>query len=166
MDKNIIMSLPEVKKYDIIKKILNKELNGSEAAELLNLTTRHIRRLKKKVDELGIKALIHGNRGMPGNRRMPDKEKKRIANLIKSKYPDFGPTLAMEKLAELDKINRSRGAVRSIMINEEIWKPKSKKKETHREWRQRKACKGELVQYDGSYEYWFEDRGPKVCLLA
>lgn len=166
MDANITMSLPEVKKYDIIKKVISKELNGSQAAGLLNLTTRHIRRLKKKVDQDGIKALIHGSRGKPGNRRLPDKERERIAGLIKQKYPDFGPTLAAEKLTELDKIKRSRGAIRSLMIAEEIWQPKCKKKETHREWRQRKACKGELVQYDGSYEHWFEDRDGEVCLLA
>jgi hypothetical protein len=52
------------------------------------------------------------------------------------------------------------------MIEEKIWKPKQKKKEKHRKWRQRKAHKGEMVQYDGSYEHWFEDRGPKCCLLA
>ena len=166
MDTNITMSLPEVKKYDIIKKLISKELNGSQAAGLLNLTSRHIRRLKKKVDKNGIKALLHGNRGKPGNRRVPDKERKRIAGLIKQKYPDFGPTLAAEKLTELDKIARSRGAVRSIMIAEKIWQPNSKKKETHRQWRQRKASRGELVQYDGSYEHWFEDRGGEVCLLA
>ncbi|MDO8592392.1 MAG: ISNCY family transposase [bacterium] len=166
MATNITMSLPEVKKYDIIKQVINKELNGSQAAGLLNLTTRQIRRLKKKVDKRGIKALIHGNRGKPGNRRLPAKERKRIAGLIKQKYPDFGPTLAAEKLTELDKIERSRGAVRSIMIAEKIWQPKSKKKETHREWRQRKASKGELIQYDGSYEHWFEDRGGEICLLA
>jgi len=166
MDTNIIMSLPEVKKYDIIKKVLNKELNGSQAAKLLNLTSRHIRRLKKKVDNNGIKALAHGNRDKPGNRRVPDKERKKIAALINQKYPDFGPTLAAEKLAELDKIKYSRGAIRSIMIKEEIWKPKQKKKEIHREWRQRRASKGELVQYDGSYEFWFEGRGEKACLLA
>jgi len=160
------MSLLEVKKYDIIKKVLNKELKGSEAAKLLNLTSRHIRRLKKKVDNNGIKTLIHCNRGKPGNRRMLDKEKKRIVALIKQKYPDFGPTLATEKLAELDNIKHSRGAIRSIMIKEGIWKTKQKKKEIHREWRQRKTCKGEMIQYDGSYEYWFEDRGDKHCLLA
>jgi hypothetical protein len=168
MATNITMSLPEVKKYDIIKKVIIKELNGSQAAGLLNLTTRQIRRLKKKVSKNGIKALIHGNRGKPGNRRLPDKERERIAGLLKQKYPDFGPTLAAEKLTELDKIKRSRNAVRSIMIAEEIWKPKLKKKETHRQWRQRKACQGELVQYDGSYEHWFEDRGGsgEICLLA
>jgi transposase-like protein len=166
MDNNITMSLPEVKKYDIIKKVINKELNGSEAAELLNLTPRHIRRLKGKVGKNGIKGLIHGSRGKPGNRRVPDEERKKISDLIKDKYSDFGPTLAMEKLTELNKVGRSRGAIRSIMIAEGIWKPKQKKKETHREWRQRKANKGEMVQYDGSYEYWLEDRGEKCCLLA
>lgn len=166
MATNITMSLPEVKKYDIIKKLISRELNGSQAAGLLNLTTRHIRRLKKRVNKNGIKALIHGNRGKPGNRRLADKERQRIAGLIKQKYPDFGPTLATEKLTELDKIERSRGAVRSIMIAEEIWQPRRKKKETHREWRQRKACRGEMIQYDGSYEHWFENRGGEVCLLA
>ena len=166
MDTNITMSLTEIKKYDIIKKVLNKELNGTEAAKLLDLTSRHIRRLKKKVNNNGIKALAHGNRGKPGNRRIPDKERKKIAILINRKYPDFGPTLATEKLAELDKMAYSYGAIRSIMIKEKIWKTKLNKKETHREWRQRKASKGELVQYDGSYEHWFEDRGGKVCLLA
>jgi hypothetical protein len=127
------MSLAEVKKYDIIKKTLNNELNGTEAGKVLNLTSRQIRRLKVAVKKDGIKGLIHGNRGKPSNHALPDKEKQKIAELIKRKYSDFGPTLATEKLSELNKINRSCGAVRSIMIKEEIWKPKRKKKETHRE---------------------------------
>jgi len=163
---NITMSLTEIKKYDIIKKVMGKELNGSEAAEMLGLTVRHVRRLKRKVDKNGIKGLIHGNRGKPSNRRMPDNEKSKIADLIREHYSDFGPLLATEKLAERHKINRDKSTVRSIMIKEGIWTPKAKKKETHREWRQRKACKGEMIQYDGSYDHWFEDRGGEVCLLA
>lgn len=166
MATTITMSLGEIKKYDLIKKVINQELNGSQAAELLNLTVRHTRRLKARVVKDGIKGLVHGNRGKSGNRRLAEKERKKIAELIKRKYPDFGPTLATEKLIELDKIERSRGAIRSIMIAEEIWKPKAKKKEVQREWRQRKACQGELIQYDGSYEFWFENRGEKCCLLA
>ena len=163
---NITMSLTEIKKYDIIKKVMGKELNGSEAAEMLGLTVRHVRRLKRKVDKNGIKGLIHGNRGKPSNRRMPDNEKSKIADLIREHYSDFGPLLATEKLAERHKINRDKSTVRSIMIKEGIWTPKAKKKETLREWRQRKACKGEMIQYDGSYDHWFEDRGGEVCLLA
>lgn len=166
MDKYITMSQKEVKKYDIITKLISKELNGSEAAKLLSLTRRHVRRLKKKVRQNGMKGLIHGNRGKPGNRSMPDKEKQKIIDLLHKRYCDFGPTLASEKLAERHQIKRDKGTVRTIMISEGLWKPNSKKKEKHRQWRQRKASYGEMVQYDGSYEHWFEDRGGESCLLA
>jgi transposase len=160
------MSLTEVKKYDIIKKVISREINGSDAAKLLDLTVRHIRRLKKKVKEDGIKGLIHGSRGKIGNRRIPDKEKQKIITLLHEHYPDFGPLLASEKLDERHKITRDKGTIRTIMIAEGLWDPNRKKKEQHREWRQRKASKGEMLQYDGSYEYWFENRGEKCCLLA
>jgi transposase-like protein len=166
MDKYIIMSQKELKKYDIIKKVINKELKGIEAADLLNVTDRHIRRLKMKVKDHGAKGLVHGGRGRPSNRKIPDKERGRIVDLINKNYHDFGPTLATEKLNERHKMNVSTSVVRSIMIKENIWKPKNKKKEKHRSWRQRRASSGEMIQYDGSYEYWFEDRGKKCCLLA
>lgn len=160
------MSQKEVKKYDIIKKLINKEINGTEAAKTLNLTTRHIRRLKQKVGKKGIKGLIHGNRGKESNRKIPNKEKERIKKLLHSKYSDFGPTFASEKLEENHNIKRDPKTIGVILIKEKLWKPKQKKKGKHRSWRQRKTSYGEMAQYDGSYEYWFEDRGEKCCLLA
>jgi len=166
MTQYVTMSQKEIKRYDIIKKIINKDLNGTEAAQLLNLTTRQIRRLKKRVEEKGAQGLVHGHRGQPGNRALPSEEKQRIVYLLHEHYYDFGPLLAAEKLDERHKIKRDKGTIRSIMIKEGLWKPKQKKKDKHRKWRQRKACPGEMIQYDGSYEHWFEDRGEKNCLLA
>jgi len=139
MDKNITMSQKEIKKYDIIKKLINKELNGGEAAELLNLTSRHVRRLKKKVRQHGIKGLIHGNRDETGNRNMPDKERKTIIALLREHYHDFGPLLASEKLDERHNIKRDKGTIRSIMIAEGLWQPRRKKKEKHRQWAPKKS---------------------------
>lgn len=139
MDKNIVMSLKEVKKYDIIKKLISKELNGSEVSELLRMTVRHIRRLKRKVEQYGIKGLIHGNRGKASNRKIPDEEKQTIIGLLHEQYPDFGPTLASEKLEERQGIKRDKGTIRSIMISENLWQVRRKKKEIHRAWRQRKG---------------------------
>jgi len=166
MDKYITMSQKEIKQYDIIKKLINKDINGTDASKLLNLTVRHIRRLKKKVKEKGIKGLIHGNRGKSSNRQIPKVERQEIIKLLHQHYYDFGPLLATEKLIERHDIKKDKGTIRSIMIAERLWKPKQKKKEKHREWRQRKANYGEMLQYDGSYEYWFEDRNEKCCLLA
>jgi len=167
MDKQlIVMSTKELKQYDIIKKVINKELKGVEAAKLLSITDRHLRRLKKKVIAQGVKGLIHGNRGKPSNRRLPETERQRIINLINKYYADFGPLLATEKLASRHNIHRHPSTIRNIMITEGIWRPKQKQKKQYRSWRQRKASLGEMVQYDGSYEHWFENRGPKCCLLA
>lgn len=164
--KYIIMSQREIKRYDIIKRVINKELDETGAAELLNLSARQIRRLKKRVKDKGAQGLVHKNRGRTSNRKIPDHERQKIAGLIKEHYFDFGPLLASEKLWERHKIKRNKGTVRNIMMEEGIWKSKVKKKEKHRAWRQRKASFGEMVQYDGSYEYWLEDRGDKCCLLA
>lgn len=167
MDKQlIVMSTKELKQYDIIKKVINKELKGVEAAKLLSITDRHFRRLKKKVIVQGAKGLIHGNRGKPSNRRLPENERQRIINLINKYYADFGPLLAAEKLASRHNIHRHPSTIRNIMIAEGIWQPKQKQKKQYRSWRARKASLGEMVQYDGSYEHWFENRGPKCCLLA
>lgn len=166
MDNHIIMSQKEASRYDIIQKALKKEIKGIEAAEMLNLTDRHIRRLKKKVAKEGLRGLIHAGRGKPSKRKLPEKESEKIKKLLHKHYPDFGPTFAAEKLDEIHQIKRDPKTIRAIMIAEELWKPRRKKKQEYRSWRQRRAAFGELEQYDGSYEYWFEDRGKKCCLLA
>lgn len=166
MDNLIIMSQKEVSRYDIIQKAIKNEIKGIEAAEMLNLTARHIRRLKKNVSENGMQGLTHGGRGKPSKRKIADKEIAKIKKLIHKHYHDFGPTFTAEKLEENHKIKRDPKTIRAIMIKEQLWKPKKKKKFEYRAWRQRRTAFGELEQYDGSYEYWFEDRGPKCCLLA
>jgi len=118
MSKLVAMSQSEIKKYDIIKKLINKEFNGSEAARLLSLTVRQIRRLKKLVIEKGAKGLVHGNRGKSGNRSIPEEERERIVILLHKHYSDFGPTFAAEKLAECHKIKRDKGTIRAIQTAE------------------------------------------------
>jgi transposase-like protein len=166
MDKHIIMSHKEAGRYDIIKKAIKKEIKGSQAAQILNLTTRHIRRLKHKVKDHGLEGLVHASRGKPSPKKLPDDEKEKIIRLLHKHYHDFGPTFASEKLSENHKIIRDPKTIRAIMIDEDLWKPKKKKKQEYHSWRQRRQSFGEMQQYDGSYEYWFEDRGKKCCLLA
>ncbi|MDO8655379.1 MAG: ISNCY family transposase [bacterium] len=163
------MSKKEVDRVDILGRLLRKEINGIRAAELLAISTRQIRTLKKKFAAHGPVGLIHGNRGRPGHHRVPDKEKKKIIDLLHKKYPDFGPTFAAEKLFELHGISRDQKTIRVIQIAEGLWKSrKGKKKFEHRDWRPPKESFGEMLQFDGSYEDWFEGRGStnEQCLLA
>ena len=162
----LTMTNKEINRHSIIKKLLNKEINGTNAAELLRLSVRQTKRLKAKVKEFGAKALIHQNRGKLGNRRIPDKEREAIANILKQKYPDFKPTFAAEKLFENHNIKRDPKTIRAIMIDEELWKPNKKKKTEYHSWRKRKSCYGEMLQFDGSYHRWAENRAGEWCLLA
>lgn len=163
----LTMSQKEIKHYGVIKRLIDKEINGTKAAELLEISTRHVRRLKSKIKNFGIKGLIHGNRGRPGNNKISNEEKNKIKNLLKERYIDFGPTLAAEKLKEVHKINHVPNTIRKIMIEENLWKTRDKhKKQEYHSWRQRKLNFGEMEQFDGSYEHWFEERGNECCLLA
>ena len=164
--KYLTMTQKEVNRYAIIKKLINKEINGTHASELLKLSVRQIKRLKAAVNKDGPKALIHGSRGKSSNYRIPEQEKEKIIELLHKHYSDFKPGFAAEKLDERHNIQRDPETIRQIMIKEELWKPRRKKLLEYRSWRQRKACYGEMEQFDGSYHYWFEDRGPYCCLLA
>jgi hypothetical protein len=163
------MSKREVDRFEIISRLRRGELNGTEAGKLLRLCTRQIRRLKQAVKEKGVAGLIHGLRGKFSNRRMEEKERKRIVLLLKEKYSDFGPTFAAEKLRDLNRIDRDPKTIRAIQIEEGLWEPRrSKTKDKHRSWRQRRSAYGEMLQFDGSYHDWFEGRGGlhEACLLA
>mgnify|MGYP001583368004 FL=1 len=163
------MSKREIDRLDIIKRLIRKEINGTRAAALLSLTVRHIRRIKNHVKKKDAQGIIHGNRGKPGNRRIPTVQRAEIANLLKEKYPDFKPTFASEKLSELHGITRDPKTIRSIQIAEGLWTVrKGKKRSEHRDWRARKEACGEMLQFDGSYHDWFEGRGEtnEQCLLA
>ena len=120
MDILITVSQKEASRYDIIQKTIKKEIKGVEAAEMLSFTTRHIRRLKKKVAEHGLKGLVHAGRGKPSKRKLPEKETKKIKKLLHKHYPDFGPTFAAEKLEELHEIKRDPKTIRAIMIEESL----------------------------------------------
>ena len=165
----ITMSARELDRFQIIKKLIGQHINGAEAAELLHLTTRQTRRLKSKVKQFGFLGLIHGNRGQESHNKIGDNEKKKIIELLHKHYHDFKPTLTSEKLSESHSIERDPKTIRRIMMDEGLWKPRLKKHASvHRAWRERKSCYGEMIQFDGSYEHWFEDRNgtAEVCLLA
>lgn len=165
----LTMTTKEISHYSIVKRLLEKQINGTQAAKLLKLSVRQTKRLKARVKQFGPKGLIHTSRGKPSNRRIPDKEKKKIAYILKEKYPDFKPTFASEKLLENHHIERDPKTIRAIMMENDLWHPRKKKKTEYHSWRNRKDCYGEMLQFDGSYHNWSEGRDKEHsewCLLA
>jgi hypothetical protein len=97
---------------------------------------------------------------------MPIKLEERIGRIIERKYPDFGPTLASEKLYELDGIRVSKEKARRIMIEKGLWRVRRRRGRDIHQWRERKHYFGEMVQFDGSHHMWLEERGPKMVLMG
>lgn len=161
------MTSREAERYDIINKLINKKISGPDAAKQLNLSVRQTKRLKARVIKEGIQGIIHQLRGKSGNNKIDESILEKSKRIIRKKYPDFGPTLAAEKLMEIHKINLGVTTVRKLMIGEDLFKPKPRKQnKEYRAWRERKECFGEMEQFDGCYHHWFENRGEEVCLLA
>lgn len=160
-------------KFNVITKVLKKEIKPGLAAKLLGISTRQVRRLKISVREYGVSATVHKLKGKPGNHHIDLMVKKKALTAIKATYSDFKPTFATEKLKENHSIRVSYGTTRLWMIEEGLWKPRKQKAINYKSWRPRKDYFGEMQQFDGSYHLWFEDRlldenGAllEVCLLA
>ena len=167
--KERIMTTIERLRLTVIEELSNGVINGTTAANKLNLSVRQVKRLKVKFREKGHNGLIHGSRGCPGKRKITSNLESHIVETINEKYHDFGPLLAFEKLQELHQITLGRETIRAIMIRNNIWKPKKRKRGKYFSWRERRSSYGELQQFDGSYHNWFEGRNPllpEACLLA
>jgi hypothetical protein len=161
----IMMHQGELKRLHVIQKILERVIKQVEAAEILSLSGRQVRRIVKRIRSEGDRGAIHKSRGRPSNRRISPKLRDRVINLYRAQYKDFGPTLASEKLLERDRIEISDETLRRWLIEVGDWK-KSRKRGRHRQWRERKHHAGEMVQMDGSHHAWFEDRGGPCVLMS
>ena len=166
MDKLITMSTKELTRLEVMQRMKEKRLSQKEAANMLGLSIRQIKRLWRKYKQDEAKGLVSQRRGEPSNHRLDEKITQRALDLLKEKYSDFGPTLAHEKLSEVHQVQISRESVRKLMVEEGLWKPRRAKKPPVHQMRERRACLGELIQIDGSEHAWFEERGLKCTLLV
>jgi transposase len=159
----LTMSQKELKRLHIIRKAIDKRIKQREAAEVLGLSQRQIRRLVKRIREESDKGIIHRLRGTKSHRAIAETIKSKALALCRGIYAGFNPTFASEKLFERNKIKIGRETLRQWFIAEGIAYEKRKAR-PHRRWRPRKAHCGEMVQMDGSHHDWFEGRR-EFCVL-
>ena len=161
----IVMSIKEIRRLKAVQSAIDGHVTQKTVASMLELSERQVRRLAKDVRERGDGGVIHSLRGQRSNRRIPEETQERVLSLYQARYPDFGPTLATEKLLECDGIKISDETLRSWLIEAGFWK-KRRKRSGFRQWRPRKECFGQMVQMDGSHHDWLEGRGPRLVLMG
>jgi hypothetical protein len=164
-DRNCVeMSQRERDILKVMQPVLDGQRTQAEAARLLDKSVRHIRRLQRKLESHGDTALVHGLRGQPSNHRYSPRFKRQVLAAYRKRYPDFGPTLACEKLAEQGLIVGVE-TLRRWLVAEGLW-TRRRHRDPHRSRRPRRSCFGELVQMDASIHNWLEGRGETVVLIT
>jgi transposase len=161
----VSMSVRELKRLRVVQETISRHITQKSAAEVLELSERHIRRLVRAVRGEGERGLVHKSRGKPSNNRISGEVRAKAISSYKESYTGFGPTLASEKLKEREAIEISEETLRKWLIEEGLWSRK-RKRTPHRRRRERRECFGQMVQMDGSHHDWLEGRGPELVLMG
>jgi len=163
------MSRRELRRVEVLARVASEELKLVDAGKMLGLSYRQVKRLWRRYREEGPEGLKHRSAGRESNRAKPKKFRERVLRLVQKKYSGevgerFGPTLAAEHLESEDQLPVPAETLRRWMLAEGLWS-RARKRRQHRRRREPKAHFGELVQMDGSFHRWFEQRGPEGCLM-
>ena len=160
------LSQKELQRVAVISSCVKGELACARAASLLNLTARHVKRLKSRLRQGGEAALAHASRGRPSHRRIPQRVRQRILHLARTTYAGFNDHHLCEKLVEQEGFSIARETLRRLLRSAGIGSPRKRRAPTHRQRRLARAREGEMLLLDGSLHRWLEDRGPQITLLG
>ena len=152
-----------VARVEVVSEVVARRRTEESAATVLGLSTRQMRRLVRAYRDGGGGALIHKARGKNSNNQLIVGVREYVVELVKTRYADFGPTLAAEMLLEKDGVKVSRETLRKWMIEDGLWLSRRQRRSFHQP-RLRRESYGELIQIDGSDHRWF--RATRLCLLA
>ncbi len=160
------MSHRELDRAALVRRVVERQLTQAQAATQLKLSVRQVKRLVRRYRAEGTSGLISRRRGSPSNNRIAAAIRDEFVALVKAHYADFGPTLAHEKLFEQHGFSHSAETLRQWMAEAGVWRSKRRRKARAFQVRERRPCRGEMVQIDGSPHDWFEGRSPKCTLIV
>lgn len=158
------MSQKERKRLVVMNEVQQGKLKLVQAAEVMGLSYRQAKRVWKRFGQAGDAGLVHRSRGRPSGRSKQAELRQQVLRRYAQAYPDFGPTLAAEKLAA-EGLVIDHETLRRWLLTQGIWTVR-RRRQKHRQWRERKAAFGQMVQLDGSHHDWFEGRRGSCVLMV
>jgi hypothetical protein len=155
------------KRWDVLQRVIAGKLTMPQASEILRLSVRQVRRLRRRAEREGRDAVVHGNRGRAPAHRIGDATRTRIVTLRRTTYRDFNDTHFAEKLtAEQPPITVSVRTIRRVLRAAGIGSVWRRRPRQHHRRRDRKPQRGLMLLWDGSRHAWLEDRGPLLTLVG
>ena len=150
----------------VLNQVEAEHLVSWQAAQMLDISLRHVRRLLAAYRKEGAAALAHGNRGRKPCHALYSSLKKQVLELAQATYAGCNTQHLTELLEEREGIALSRSSVRRILLNAGVKSPRRRRPPKHRRRRERYAQEGMLLQVDGSRHDWLEGRGPWLTLIG
>jgi transposase len=162
----VTLSQKELQRIKVVENAVEGRISVAEAAELLQLSERHVKRLKRAYDAADPGWVHHGNQKRVPANSISDEVRKQVVELASGKYAGFNDSHLQEKLVKAEGIVVSRPSVRRILREAGIRSPQKRRAAKYRSRRERRAQEGMLLQVDGSRHDWLEGRGPHLTLLG
>jgi transposase len=159
MDTRVTFNMKEIKRLYLMKKIVDKHMTASQAAELLRLSLRQIPRIVAIYQEKGAQGIIHGNRGKRTNNQIQQAVRDKILELVENQYRDYNYCPFTKELAETHGVHIFRSIVHRIHHQANLKSPRKRRPARHRSRWERKKLADMLLQMDGSLHDWLEGRG-------
>lgn len=143
-------------RQEIILRAYAKKISWIEAAEVLGMSCRHLRRVREAYEKWGYEALFDKRVGKTSVRRIPVEVVERVLGLYREKYFDLNVKHYHEKLVEEHQVEVSYTWVKGLLQGAGLVAKDSVRKK-HRRKRERKPLKGMMLHIDGSHHQWFGD---------
>ena len=163
--RELTLTQREQTRLQVLNRLVAQQLTTREAAAILGLSDRHTWRMLAAYRKEGAAALAHGNRGSRPRNAVAEETRRKVIALARTRYAGFNHTHLAEIMSEREGVVLSRSTVRSILLSAGLPSPRYRRPPRHRHRRQRMPQEGMLLQLDGSYHAWLEDRGPWLTLL-
>jgi len=161
----LTMSTRERQRLQVLGDLRHGKTTVATAAAAVGLSERQMYRVLRRYREQGDRGLLHRLRGRVSNRGYARSVRTEALHLYREAYPDYGPTLFAEMLAQHHDLAIDSNTLRRWLKEAGLWIG-LRAARRHRQRRERREAIGALVQFDGSSHAWFEDRGPACCLLV
>lgn len=162
----IKVSQRELHRMHVVRLTLEGRDSVGGGAKLLGISTRQMKRLRRKMRERGVAGLVHGHRGRRPWNKTVSEEMERVINLARGKYQGLNDTHLTEKLKEKEGMDLSRPTVRGILRQAGIAAVRQRGVKRHYKRRERKAQEGALLLWDGSPHRWLGEQVGEWTLIA
>jgi transposase len=162
----VTLSQKEWQRIQVVEQAVAGRLTVLEAAELLQLSERQVKRLKRRREPEGGEWIHHGNRGRTPANAIPEEVRQKVVKWASGKYAGFNDSHLQEKLAMAEGVILSRASVRRILRAARIQSPQKRRAPKYRSRRERRTQEGMMLLTDASRHDWLEGRGPLLTLIG